>query len=48
VNGSPRPSERQYKLHSTRLIDRYILTETLKPLFASLLVVLVALLMERC
>ncbi len=47
MNGSPLPSERQYKLHSTRLIDRYILTETLKPLFASLLVVLVALLMER-
>lgn len=34
-------------INSTRLIDRYILRETLKPLMASLLVVLIALLMER-
>lgn len=32
---------------STRLIDRYILSQTLKPLAASLVVVLIALLMER-
>lgn len=32
---------------STRLIDRYILNQTLKPLAASLVVVLIALLMER-
>ncbi|WP_165772198.1 LptF/LptG family permease [Niveispirillum lacus] len=47
MNGVVPPPDRHYKLHSTRLIDRYILAETLKPLFASLLVVLVALLMER-
>ncbi|MFV3073227.1 LptF/LptG family permease [Niveispirillum fermenti] len=47
MNGSPPPVARNFKLHSTRLIDRYIMTETLKPLLASLAVVLVALLMER-
>ncbi|MFV3127808.1 LptF/LptG family permease [Niveispirillum sp. KHB5.9] len=47
MTGSPLPAEQRGPLHSTQRIDRYILVETLKPLFASLLVVLVALLMER-
>lgn len=47
MNGTPLPADRRGDLNSTRLIDRYILAETMKPLLASLAVVLVALLMER-
>lgn len=47
MSSAPLPADRREQLNSTRLIDRYILAETTKPLVASLVVVLIALLMER-